>query len=307
MLILSGVYRACSRIAEESFTAAPHIGRPQHRRMYQRDVISKRDNAMTTVEFADNAAALFQRAGLTRFEDFFRLDGTLINRNRKRDVIAFSLNDGDAKKDLFMKRFYHPHLKDMFFAMRSFGRLCSQAGCEWHNAAILHNGIATYPTLCCGEQMFAGLERRSFLITEKLPGRPLSEHVAQTWSRTGRYSKEAIMAALGRFVRRIHNADISVPDLYAWHLFLQTHDEGHGFAIIDLHRMRAGVTGDREKIRNLGALEFSMIDDYFDDGLKDVFFESYFGTDFPGDKALFRQKVKKRAAQLKNRRRKPAY
>jgi len=252
---------------------------------------------------------MFERAGLSRFEDFFHFDGgTLINRNRNRDVIAFSLPAGETKKDLFMKRFHHPHLKDMYFAMRSFGRLCSQAGCEWHNAGLLrHHGIATYSTLCCGEQMFAGLERRSFVITEKLLGRPLSEYVGQNWDRTGRYNKEAVMAALGRFVRKIHNADVSLPDLYVWHLFMETHHEGYGFAVIDLHRMQARVKGDREKIRNLGALEFSMIDDYFDDGLKNVFFESYFGTDFQGDKALFRQQVRTRAAQLKNRRHKPTY
>ncbi len=264
---------------------------------------------MATVEFAENAAAMFEQAGLTRFEDFFDFDkGTLINRNRKRDVTFFTLGAGDQKKELFMKRFFNPHIKDILFTIRSFGRLCSQAGCEWYNAGILqHNGIDTYRPLCCGEQMFCGLERRSFLITEKLPGRCLSEYVAQTWSRTGRYGKEAIMAALGRFVRKIHNAAISVPDLYVWHLFLDAHHEGFGFAVIDLHRMSANIKGDREKIRNLGALEYSMVEDYFDEDLKDVFFDSYFGTDFRGDKAIFRQKIRQRSTQLKARRRRPAY
>ncbi|MBE0536720.1 MAG: hypothetical protein IH624_13720 [Phycisphaerae bacterium] len=264
---------------------------------------------MTTVEFAENTAAWFEQAGLSRFEDFFHFNGgTLINRNRNRDVVKFSLDAGGRKKTLFMKRFFHPHIKDMLFARRSFGRLCSQAGCEWHNASILlHNGIGTYRPLCCGEHMLFGLERQSFLITEELPGRCLSEFVGQSWAQTGRYNKEAVVAAMGRFVRKIHNAAVSMPDLYVWHLFLETHDEGYGLAIIDLHRMRAGVKGESEKIRNLGALEFSMLGEYFDDALKDVFFDSYFGTDFRGDKGLFRQKVRHRCSVLRKRRHKPVY
>jgi tRNA A-37 threonylcarbamoyl transferase component Bud32 len=264
---------------------------------------------MTALAFAEDTPAFFEEFGLKRFEDFFHFDGgTVINRNRNRDVVAFTLGTGEARRSLFMKRFFHPHFKDMLFALRSFGRVCSQAGCEWHNAGfLLQNGIATYRPLCCGEQMVMGLERRSFLITEKLAGRCLSEFVAQTWDRTGRYGKEAVMAAMGRFVRKIHNADISVPDLYVWHLFMEAHDEGYGFAIIDLHRMRAGVANDREKMRNLGALEFSMSEEYFDEALKDVFYESYFGTDFRGDKALFRQKVRTRRDVLARRRGRPVY
>jgi len=262
---------------------------------------------MFTIEYAENAREFFDSVGLSRFEDFFEYrGGTIINRNRKRDVVAFAAGSGADRKELFMKRFHRPHLKDMFFALRSFGRPCSQAGCEFHNAGILlHNGIPTYRPLCCGEQMTLGFEQRSFFITEKLPGQALSDYVGYNWDRIGRYGKEAVMAAMGRFVRKIHNADISMPDLYVWHLFIETHDEGCRFAVIDLHRMRARVGSENEKIRNLGALDYSMIEPYFDEDLKDVFYDSYFGTEFTGDKGLFREKIRRRARRLKSRRRRP--
>ena len=101
---------------------------------------------MKDVEFAQGWAYIFEKAGLCTVNDFLRLDqGCLVNINKRREVLTFSLDDEHGTRHFFLKRFLHPHLKDMLSTLRSFGFLCSQAQCEWRNAhALLANGIDTY-------------------------------------------------------------------------------------------------------------------------------------------------------------------
>jgi len=264
---------------------------------------------MRTVQFAKNSSAIFEKAGLESFEDFFNYsEGVTINKNQKRDVVTFSLDDDDRRRHFFMKRFFNPHYKDILLTFRNFGRLCSQAACEWQNAnTLLQSGIATYKPVCCGEETRLRLERKSFLITEKLPGCCLTDYIGDNWSTLGRDKKEKLTASLGRFVRKIHDARISMPDLYVWHIFMESEENRYDFAVIDLHRMTANARGNRWRIRNLGALDFSMTSKYFDQALRDVFFNAYFGDDFDADKAAFCRKVTNRSMILANRRRRPDY
>jgi hypothetical protein len=60
-------------------------------------------------------------------------------------------------------------------------------------------------------------------------------------------------------------------------------------------------------IRNLGAFDHSMIDEYFDDGLREAFLDAYIGSDFKGNRASFCRRVKSRSAVLSGRRHKPKY
>ena len=209
---------------------------------------------MRTVQFAKNSSAIFEKAGLESFEDFFNYsEGVTINKNQKRDVVTFSLDDDDRRRHFFMKRFFNPHYKDILLTFRNFGRLCSQAACEWQNAnTLLQSGIATYKPVCCGEETRLRLERKSFLITEKLPGCCLTDYIGDNWSTLGRDKKEKLTASLGRFVRKIHDARISMPDLYVWHIFMESEENRYDFAVIDLHRMSANARGNRRRIRNLG-------------------------------------------------------
>ncbi len=88
---------------------------------------------------------------------------------------------------------------------------------------------------------------------------------------------------------------------------MESKNDQYDLAVIDLHRMTANARGNRWRIRNLGALDFSMISKYFDQDLRDTFFNAYFGADFDGDKAMFCRKVTNRSMILANRRRRPDY
>lgn len=269
---------------------------------------------MIKVEFAKDWAPVFEKAGLISFEDFFDYSaGQTINRNKKREVLAMTLNTIDGEKEFFMKRFFKPHFKDMLFTIRNFGSLCSQAACEWKNINILlRHGIATYHPVCYGQQMYFGLEKKSFIITEKIKGPPLTDFVAANWLQLAQPQKEKIITAIAKFIRKIHNAKINLPDLYLWHIFitktpLPDEVSEDDFAVIDLHRMRINVSNRNARIRDLGALNFSMSEKYFDDNLREFFLNAYTNTGAADERTALSRKIKNRSRVLAARRRRPDY
>jgi len=266
------------------------------------------------VEFAKDWAPIFEEAGLISFGDFFDYSaGQTINKNKKREVVAMTLPAAGGEKELFMKRFFKPHFKDMLFTIRNFGSLCSQAACEWKNINILlQQGIDTYHPVCFGQEMRLGLEKKSFIITEKIKGPPLTDFVAANWLNLAQPQKEKIITAIAKLVRKIHGAKISLPDLYLWHIFitktpLPDDISEDDFAVIDLHRMRINVSNRNARIRDLGALDFSMQEKYFDDGIREIFLNAYTNTGAAGERIALSRKIKNRSRILAARRRRPDY
>ncbi len=264
---------------------------------------------MIKVKFANGWEEVFKSSGLKSFEDFFSYSaGKLINENKKRDVVLMTIGEGAQRKEFFMKRFFRPHFKDMLFTLQRFGRPCSQAECEWNNAhALLEKGIDTYRPLCYGSEMNFGLEKKSFFVTEKINGLCLTDFVAKNWSRLDRHQKENILTELAYTIRKVHSAEISLPDLYIWHFFIAESNGQYNFTVIDLHRMRTNTGSRRRRIRNLGAFDFSLSDKYFDDRLRTTFFNAYMGDNPDGQKEAFLREIKKRSRQLAHRRRRPDY
>jgi hypothetical protein len=254
------------------------------------------------IVFSDCQGPIFAESGLESLDDFFMLSGREAAKKHsrrkviRRRVIEFSLGSCPQEKHFFMKRFEHTYFKDMVFTVRKARRICSQAAYEFKNANyLLRKGVATYRPVCYGERMNCGLEKKSFLVTEKLPGRSLTEFVRQEWGHIHRDQKEKVIAELAKFVRRIHELNVSLPDLYFWHIFVnESQDQkNRQFAVIDLHRMVRNVTSREQKIKNLGRLDHSMIDKYFDEAIRQLFLESYAGNDWPGSVKSLAVKVKK--------------
>lgn len=261
------------------------------------EVFQNRERAVEKIVFADSWQEVFAEFGLKSFDDFFGYcGGQQINKNTKRDVSILTFGDGAARKVFFLKRFHHPHYKDMLFSWRNFGRLCSQAAVEWKNANLLfENGVETYKSTCFGEQIKWGLERKSFFVTEKLPGLCLTDFVARNWPQLAQSQKEKIITSLAKTIRKIHDARINLPDLYIWHIFIRESQKPNewDFAVIDLHRMSHNVTDKNRQIKNLGRLDHSMLDKYFDKTMRRLFIESYAGDDWPGGVDKLAGKVKK--------------
>ena len=256
---------------------------------------------MEKVIIAQPWQQVFEEHGLSTFDDFYNFaDGQPIHTNPKRNVQFFTLGNGQNQKMLFMKRFCHPHFKDMIFTLSNFGRLLSQAECEWENAnLLLNNGIAAYKPACFGQKTICKIELKSFFITEKLPGRCLTDFIADNWLRLDQPEKEKIIVSLGRLIRKAHDANISLPDLYVWHIFIDEKPDGnYDFAVIDLHRMAHNVTSENQKLENLGRFTHSMTEKYFDDDLRELFIRSYADDNWPNGLDKLIAKVKRFSAKV---------
>lgn len=254
---------------------------------------------------------VFASAGLNSFEDFLNYaDGQVVNKNKKRDVLKFSIEYNGVENHFFMKRFFSPHYKDMLFTFLNFGCICSQAECEWNNAnLLLDNSIDTYHPVAYGKQMSCGIEKNSFFITAAIDGVCLTDYISENFSSITDDDKQNIIASAGRLARRMHDAKLSMPDLYIWHLFIkqnQPSQDDHQFAVIDLHRMSKNASRDA-CYRNLAAFIFSLSEKYFDDSYKKLFLDAYMGDDFPHSSDKLIAKVKKRVAILAGRRRRAEY
>jgi hypothetical protein len=260
--------------------------------------------------FANSWQDFFAELGFSSFDDFFNYPAKEMSKNSRRNIAPLTLGHDPDRKAFFLKRFRNPHFKDVVSAWRIFGRPTSQAAVEWANANLLSRcGVRTYRPVCLGEQTRFGIEKKSFLITEKLGSPCLTDFIARNFLRLAQSQKEKIIISLAKLIRKIHDARISLPDLYVWHIFVEeSKDAGKwDFAVIDLHRMAHNVTDKNQQIRNLGRLDYSMLDKYFDDKLRQLFIESYAGDDWPGGAACLAAKVKKYSNKISSRKKPKQY
>ncbi len=265
---------------------------------------------MQQVVFANSWSDFFAEFDVASFNDFFeRLATDARGGNSRRNVVRFCLGADSQKKAFFIKRFFRPHFKDIIFARRNIGEPCSQGRYEWENARfLLDNGIESYRPVCYGEQTTWGLETKSFVVTEELRSRCLSDFIRERWDALERSQQEKIVVGISAFVRKIHALNVSLPDLYVYHLYLTESDAGeYDFAVIDLHRMSRNVTNRNQKLKNLGRLHHSMLDEYFDDELKQLLVKSYAADDWDGDVAALISQVEEYSNAVSAKRRKKAY
>lgn len=265
---------------------------------------------MQKVIFTDSWSRFFSKFDIATFDDFFeRLAANVKGGNSRRNVVSFSLGTGDQKKTFFIKRFFRPHFKDVIFAKRNLGESCSQGRYEFESARLLlDNGIGSYYPVCYGEQRIFGIETKSFVVTEELQSTCLSDFVREKWHSLERPQKEKIVEDLGAYVRRIHGANISLPDLYVYHLHITERAvEKYDFAVIDLHRMSRNVMNKNRKLKNLGRLHHSMLAEYFDDDLKRLLIKSYAADEPGGDVNALITQVERWSKAISARRKQKKY
>lgn len=265
---------------------------------------------MEKLRFSDGWQKIFEDNGFKSFDDFFgNDDGIVTNVNKKRNVISFKLKDGSEERTVYMKRFDKPYYKDYCAAWRKWGFPCSQAKVEWNCAyKLLENGIDTYRPVAMGEDMVCGMERRSFCITEELKSVCMTDWLGENWGEMSLEDKKSVMVQLAKAIRNIHDKNIGLPDLYLWHVFINRLDSNqYGFEFIDLHRMKPKAKCKSLKIKHLGAFDYSMLPEYFDDEVRGAFWESYFENDPSGKVPRLMRKILKRSKVVTGRRLRPRY
>ncbi|MBN2271177.1 MAG: hypothetical protein JXN61_11220 [Sedimentisphaerales bacterium] len=261
---------------------------------------------MQRVVFAKFQEEFFGEAGLKSFADFYDYPGgTRIGENERRNVYKLTFGEGPDAKVLYIKRFKKPHLKDVLSARHNFGRLTSQAEVEWGNAnLLLQNGIDTYKPACMGERTICGFESKSFIITEQLKSTCLLDFVITKWHTLERARQDRIVIAMAQLARRAHQVNISLQDLYIWHIFIDEDslEDDCRMSVIDLHRMLRNIENPNKKIMDMAALYWSLSSDYFDDGHKDLLVATYTDEGWAGGKEEILEKIRKREKVLDSRR-----
>jgi hypothetical protein len=264
---------------------------------------------METVVFETGWESFFASRQLQSFDDFFNYgQGQTINQNTKRNVIVLELDDNGLKRTFYMKRFVHPHLKDMLSAFCAFGKLCSQAEVEWRNAGtLLQHGVETYHPVCYGVQSGFGIEQQSFFITEQINGPCLLDYLKESWASLKDAERNDLAVRLGRFFRHIHAGRIRLPDSYIWHVYrvASVTTDGFELAMIDLHRMQIRKSDLRSAAKDLGAFLFSLPDGFMNESLRSLFMQSYLDDSGIRNQEAFNKQVNEWELKIASRRTRP--
>ncbi len=140
-------------------------------------------------------------------------------------------------------------------------------------------------------------------MTKKLHADCLNDFCNLNWQNLSNRKKHNFVTQMALFAKKIHHHDISLPDLYTHHIFLNPDGQmkNFQFAVIDLHRMTRSRSL-KEKAHNLAALLFTMIPQFFPNELKEEFLKAY-SDDQPV--AKIRNLIERQINKLKNRRADP--
>jgi heptose I phosphotransferase len=153
--------------------------------------------------------------------------------------------------------------------MLTLGLWHSTAWWEWRQIQRLRRaGIPTMVPVAFGEKLRGCFERRSFLVTEAVPGQSLERWVPARLEVVGTPGAHATAAAarrrdlisqLARLVAALHGAGLVHRDLYLSHIFVSFDDAGRSLLhLIDLTRVfRPRWRRSRWIVKDLAALNFS--------------------------------------------------
>jgi tRNA A-37 threonylcarbamoyl transferase component Bud32 len=254
---------------------------------------------------APNHQEAMRRLGLTSIDTVFSFDAaenlTKKNLARHRSRLQFDLESpGSAQSTtVFLKRYDHPPILDQFKnwltvrGCKSFARLEVAAAME-----LAAEGIAVPKLVSYGEQWGALFEKRSFLVTEKIPNadaieRRLPDYFDEPPTRENLRLRRGFIARLAKFIKRFHQTHYRHRDLYFSHIFCD--DEGR-FFLIDLARaFKPAVLAQRFRVKDLAQVYYSAPGRYFSKTDRLRFYVAYAGWRklTAEDKAVIRRVTRK--------------
>jgi len=218
---------------------------------------------------------------------------------RSRLQFEIDLPDSAQPTTVFMKRYDCPPVSVQLGNWLSTRGRRSCGLCEAGPASELAEaGISTPKTICRGEQWGVLFEKRSFIITEKIPDAEAIERKlpgyfdARTTSGNLKLRRDFI-ARLADFIKRFHETQYRHRDLYFSHIFYS--DDGR-FHLIDLARaFRPFFLRRRFRIKDIAQIYYSAPGRYFSGTDRMRFYFGYTGRRklTGADKAFIREAVSK--------------
>jgi hypothetical protein len=193
--------------------------------------------AKEAVVIAQYHAAL-EQLGLTSIAGVKSFQGELVKKHGvRRDIFRIPTPVGDGRNVvLFLKRTWLPYKKDGLSSLASRGQVWSIARQEWENSqAMARAGLQPAALVAYGEEKGLLWEHFSFIITEAAEGdETLGQFIRR--SRDGK-ERRLVIDVLAREIRRLHDAGLATPDLFARHIFLGWHNGRPRFCFIDIARL----------------------------------------------------------------------
>lgn len=209
-----------------------------------------------------------EKLGLDSLARVMEFQGERLKEQRgRRDVLRVQAATDDGRKvTLFVKRMWKSYKKDGFRSLFTRGRVISKGRKEYENTQkVLRAGFAAPSLVAYGEDCGLARENCSFIITEEVRGQPLDEWLAEC---TSIKARRHLIAALGRWIAKLHDAGIAYPDIFSRHIFVhpksdpaaESIDGEPGFALIDLARLAPcrWPMANFWRVRDLAALNASL-------------------------------------------------
>jgi len=243
----------------------------------------------------------FESAGLTSIEAIFAFQGdknlSKANLAPHRSRIEFQIDKTETS--LFLKRYDHPPVIAQLKNWISEKKPASLGFAEYEAMSkLLSLGINTPKVVAWGELRGRFFEKRSFIITEKVPqGESIERRLPDffNYHATSENLKlrRQFIGRLAGFIRKFHNTGYRHRDLYFSHIFLSADGQ---FYLIDLARaFRPTVFADRYQVKDLAELNYSAPTRHFSNTDRIRFYIAYAGGQklTSQDKTLIRKIIRK--------------
>ena len=249
------------------------------------------------------------RIGLTSIDAIFSFEAaenlTKKNLARFRSRLQFDIESPELAQSttVFLKRYDSPPLLDQLKNWLSVRSRKSCAGLELTAAnELTAAGIGAPKVISYGEQWDTLFEKRSFLITERIPDaesieRKLPEYFNEPATKETLRLRRDFIARLANFIKTFHETTYRHRDLYFAHIF---YDDADRFFLIDLARaFKPSVLNRRFRVKDLAQIFYSAPGRYFSKTDRMRFYIGYTGRRklTHEDKAIIRR-VAKKAAQM---------
>jgi len=250
--------------------------------------------------------SVFSELGLTSIDAVFSFNAgrnlTKNNLAKYRTRLAFEINSPAVK--VFLKRYDKPPVLAQLRSWLSAHRRISCAVFAFRAASgLAAAGINTPKTLFYGKQWGAFFEKRSFIITEKIPNaESLERKLPDCFNGPTTVEKlklrRSFITQLAGFIRIFHETDYRHRDLYLSHVF---YSDSGDFYLIDLARAFKPIARyQRFRIKDIAQLFYSAPAKYFSRTDRLRFYVGYIGREdkLTGKDKTFIRKVINRARRM---------
>jgi hypothetical protein len=244
----------------------------------------------------------FEKLGLTSFDALFSFDAAenLVKNNLAgfRSRLQFQI-EKPPLITVFLKRYVSPPIIVQLKNWLAHRNRISCGFVERLSASRLASaGVPTPKTIAYGTQWGSLFEKRSFVITEKIPQaealeRKLPEYFNGQPTGANLKRRKQFIAELASFIRKFHGTNYRHRDLYFSHIF---QDNNGGFFLIDLARaFKPVVLCRRYQIKDIAQIYYSAPKRYFSNTDRLRFYLGYTGRSklTGADKIFIRRVINK--------------